>query len=617
MTHHQGGSQLRDLVLDALVSGLINGNTYALIAVGISLIFGVADLVNFAHGSVFAIGAMVGWWLAGVLHWPLVPTLVAVVLVTSVLGLIIERICVRPLTGAPPIAPLLSTIAVAMILDYSSQLIFSPETQHFPTLLPTNNFQVGGMRFGILDISILVVSIVSVAGLWAFLKYAKLGWAIRATAQDRDAAQQMGVNVGAIQGLSFALASALAGVGGVLVGMYYGNVNPTIGFNAGLTGFAAATLGGLGSLPGAIVGGLVLGVAESFGVTWFGGSVRQLIAFAIMVGVLWLKPNGLLGTAGVAFREPLTGTFFGNAPTVRLNRWHLIGLGLLVAVALPALGNDYLLQTASIVAIFAVLALSLTLLAGTAGQVSLGQAGLFAIGAYTSALLTKEHGWSFWVALPTAGLVAALLGAIVVAPALSLRGHYVAITTLGIGVMLVAALLNSESVTHGPLGITNIPPPVLFGQPIETPRAYYLLTLAVLLTCAALVALWQRSHLGRAWRSIRDDEVAARSLGVDAASYKALAFALGAFIAGLGGSLLAHEYTFISPDVFDVPTSILAFTIVVLGGMSNIVGAIIGAAVLVGGPELFRPLHDVRLLAYGLLMLLLVRFRPQGLLGNR
>lgn len=604
-------------MLDALVSGLITGNTYALIAVGISLIFGVADLVNFAHGSVFAVGAMLGWWLAGVLHWSLPATLVAVIIATGVLGLGIERFGVRPLSNAPPIAPLLSTVAISLILDYGSQLIFTPEVQHFPTLLPTNNFQVAGVHVGVLDLSILAVSLISVSALWVFLKRFKLGQAIRATAQDRDAAWQMGVNVGAVQGLSFAIASALAGIGGVLVGMYYGNVDPTIGFNASIEGFAAATLGGLGSLPGAVVGGLLLGVAESFGVTWLGGSTRQLIAFAIMVGVLWLRPNGLFGSAGVALREPMTGTFFGRGAAIRVGPWHLAALGVLAVVALPLFGGDYLLQIASLVAIFAILALSLTILSGTAGQIALGQAGLFAIGAYTSALLTKEQGWSFWFALPTAGLVAAFIGALIVTPALHLRGHYVAITTLGVGAMVVSALLNLEWLTRGPLGITNIPAPVFFGTPIVSPRAYYLLALAVLLLCAGLAFALQHSHLGRIWRSIREDEIAAQSFGVNGSHYKSLAFALGALMAGLGGSLLAHQYTFISPDVFDVPISILAFTIVVLGGMSNILGAIVGTAVLVGGPELFRPLHDVRMLGYGVLLLLLVRFRPQGLLGNQ
>ncbi|MGH2457565.1 MAG: ABC transporter permease [Chloroflexota bacterium] len=604
-------------MLDAFIGGLINGNTYALIAVGISLIFGVADLINFAHGSVFAIGAMVGWWVAFTLHWPFVPTLLAVIVVTGVLGLLIERLCIRPLANAPPIAPLLSTVAVSFILDYSSQLIFSPETKHFPTLLPSYDLQVGDMRVGTVDLAIFAVTIISVVALWAFLKYSRLGLALRATAQDRDAAQQMGVQVGAVQGLSFGIASALAGVAGLLVGMYYVNVDPTIGFNAMLEGFSAATLGGLGSLPGAIVGGYLLGVGESFGVTFFGGSTRQLIAFAVLVLFLWLRPTGLFGSSGVALREPLTGTFFGSGHFVRLNRWALGAIGLVLIVALPILGSPYILQVAAIVVIFTVLALSMTLLAGTAGQISLGQAGLFAIGAYASALLVKVDGWSFWVALPMAGVLAAVIGAVIVAPSLHLRGHYVAIVTLGIGAIVTSLLLNLDWLTNGPLGVSNIPAPVILGYAIIQPRDYYLLSLAVLLICAGLTALLQSSHLGRIWRSIREDEIAAQAFGVQLASYKALAFAIGAFMAGLGGSLLAHQYTFIDPTIFDVTISVLALTIVVMGGMSNIVGALVGAIILVGGPELFRPLHDARMLGYGLLLLLLVRFRPFGILGSR
>jgi branched-chain amino acid transport system permease protein len=603
-------------VLDALISGLITGNTYALIAIGISLIFGVADLVNFAHGSVFALGAMLGWFFVAVLGWPLIPTLIAVVALTALTGLVIERFALRPLAGAPPIAPLLSTVAVSLILDYSMQLIFEPETRGFPSLLATSNLQIGSTRLGTLDLVILLVTTVSVGSLWAFLKYHRLGWAIRAAAQDRDAAQQMGVAVGTIQGLSFAIASGLAGIGGVLVGMYYSTVSPNVGFSAGLEGFTAATLGGLGSLPGAVVGGLILGVAESVGVTLFGGTTRQLVAFAILILVLWLKPSGLLGSAA-ALREPLTGTFFGGAAPIRISRPVWIAIGVFAVVLLPLFGNGYLLQVAALVAIFSILALSITLVAGTAGQVSLGQAGLFAIGAYTSALLTKDHGWSFWLALPAAGVVTAVLGVLITAPALRLRGHYVAIATLGVGAMVASVALNWESLTYGPLGIANIPAPLLFGYPIEAPRDYYLLSLAVLLVCAAIVAFLQRSHLGRGWRGVREDEVAAEAFGVPLAGYKSLAFAVGAFIAGLGGSLLAHNYTYISPDVFGIVISVLALTIVVMGGMANVFGAIVGTAVLVGLPELFRPLSDVRMLGYGVALLLLVRYRPQGLLGSR
>jgi branched-chain amino acid transport system permease protein len=604
-------------MLDALVSGLITGNTYALIALGLSLIFGVADLINFAHGSIFAIGAMVGWWLAEEQGWPLWAMMIGAIAVTAALGVLIERLALRPLVNAPPIAPLLSTVAIGLILDRSAEMIFSPETRRFESELATNNFQVGGIRFGTLDLAILSVSVVSMAALWLFLKRAKLGWAVRATAQDRDAARQMGINVGAIQGLAFAIASGLAGIGGVLVGMYYSNVNPSIGFNAGISGFTASVLGGLGSLPGAVVGGLLLGIAESLGVTWFGGSTRQLISFAVLIGVLWLRPSGLFGAAGTTLREPLTGTFFGRGAAIEVRPWQLAVLGVVAVVGVPLVADDYQLQTAGIVTIFAILAISLTLLGGTAGQISLGQAGFLAIGAYTSALLTTEHGWNYWPALLLAGVVAGILGAIIVWPALGLRGHYVAIATLGIGSMVTAVILNAEWLTRGPLGVMGIPPPVLFGHQIFTPRDYYLLSVAVLLVCAGLVLLLQQSHLGRAWRSIREDEIAARSLGVSLTGYKSLAFGISAFIAGLAGSLLAHQYTFISPDVFEFQISLLALTIIVLGGMSNILGTILGAAVLVGAPELFRSLAEYRILAYGVLLLLLVRFRPQGLLGMR
>ena len=603
-------------MLDALVTGLITGNTYALIALGISLIFGVADLINFAHGSVFATGAMVGWWLGADFGWPLWAAAAGAVAVTVALGLLIERLALRPLVGGPPIAPLLSTVAIGLILDRGLELVFGPETRRFPSALATGNFRVGGIRFGTLDLVILATSLVGMGALWLFLRRSRLGWAVRATAQDRDAARQMGVNVEGVQGLSFALASGLAGVGGVLVGMYYGNIEPSIGFDAGISGFTAAVLGGLGSLPGAVVGGLLLGVAESFGVTWFGGSTRQLVSFAVLIGVLWLRPNGLLGAAG-ALREPLTGTFAGGGAALRVRPWQ-VALGAALALGvLPLVANPYQLQVATLVAIYALLALSLTLVAGTAGQVSLGQAGFFAIGAYAAGLLTTDGGWGFWPALLVAGVVAAILGPIVIAPALRLRGHYVSIATLGIGAMVAAVILNWEGLTYGPLGIFGIPPPTFFGREIVAPRDTFWLASAVLLVGAALVWRLQRSQLGLAWRGVRDDEVAARSVGVDLASSKALAFAVGAFLSGLAGSLLAHQFTYIAPDTFGFQVSLLALTVVVLGGMSNILGAILAAAVLVGAPELFRPLQDVRILAYGLILLLLVRFRPQGLLGVR
>jgi branched-chain amino acid transport system permease protein len=260
--------------------------------------------------------------------------------------------------------------------------------------------------------------------------------------------------------------------------------------------------------------------------------------------------------------------------------------------------------------------MSLTLVAGQAGQISLGHAGFFGIGAYTSAILTTIHGYSPWVGLPMAALLAGLIGAIITYPALRVRGHYVAIATLGIGQIVAFTLLNWESVTRGPMGITRIPPISLFGVDIVRPTEFYWLALVVALGVALLIWQLSRSHLGRSWRAIREDETAALTVSIRADHYKALAFGLSAAIAGLGGALIAHFYGYISYDSFVARESILTLTMVVLGGMSSIPGAFVGALALIGIPELFRPLADYRYILYGILLLLVIRFRPRGLIGG-
>jgi branched-chain amino acid transport system permease protein len=222
----------------------------------------------------------------------------------------------------------------------------------------------------------------------------------------------MGIDVDAMQRLAFALSGALAGIAGVLVGMAYRNVEPSMAAAATINGFAAAALGGLGFLPGAIAGGLILGVVESFGVTFFGGGAQEFVAFVVVIAVFWLRPNGLFARARTRAPEPLTGTFLGRGALVpNPPRALIIGALLLVAVVTFA-ANDYLLRLGSIIAIFATLGLSLTLVCGTCGIVALGQAGFMAIGGYATALLTTRAGWSYWAALPLSGLLGAGVAAL-------------------------------------------------------------------------------------------------------------------------------------------------------------------------------------------------------------
>jgi branched-chain amino acid transport system permease protein len=269
-----------------------------------------------------------------------------------------------------------------------------------------------------------------------------------------------------------------------------------------------------------------------------------------------------------------------------------------------AVKNPYVLQVLTNAWLLGMVAISVTLVTGTAGQTSLGQAGFLAIGAYASALLTLRLGWPFELALVAAALLTAALGTLMVLPAFRLRAHYVAIATIGIGEIVSQIILNWDAVTNGPLGLTNIPPPTFFGVEAIFAQDVYWYSLALLILAALFQWRLVRSSLGRVWRALREDDVAAQAFGINLNRYKALAFAASAAVAGLSGAFTAHMYTYIT------------LTMAILGGMGNILGAILGALALTILPEVFRGLVDYRYFLYGLVLVLLIRFRPQGILGT-
>ena len=602
--------------LDYTINGLIIGNIYALLAVGLALIFGVSHLINFAHGSVYAVGAYVGWACFTYLHLPLVLTAAIVLAVCAALGILIERLGLRPLAGAPRIAPLLATIGISLVLDQLLQIIFTPDPRALPSPLPDWRIHVGGGTIGALDILIAATGLGSAAVLYGFLRFTKLGWAVRATAQDRDAARQMGVDTDAVNRTVFAIASALGGLSGLLVGMYFNHIDPAMSFQATLKGVVAQVIGGMGNVPGAIAGSLLLGLTESYGVALFGSSYRNLFSFALLLVILVLRPNGLFASARSAPPEPMTGTFIAPARVVRVPPWLVFAL-LMVAAALPLWPNiPYALQVLTNAWLAAMLAISLTLVAGTLGQVSLGHAALLLIGAYASALLALDAGWPVWLSIPAAGVLTAVIGTALVAPAFRLRSHYVSIATLGIGEIVGLVILNWESLTRGPMGVTNIPELAIGSLELDSPQASYWSCLAVLVLLTLMQSRVLRSHLGRTFRAIRDDDVAARAYGVSLDRYKGLAFGVGGFSAGIAGGISAHLYSYINNETFTSTVSITALTMVILGGMGNLLGAIFGAVALTALPELFRGTAEYRMLIYGAVLLLLIRFRPQGLLGT-
>ncbi|SDC58665.1 ABC transporter permease [Paraburkholderia lycopersici] len=602
--------------LDYTLNGLIVGNIYALLAVGLALIFGVSHLINFAHGSVYMVGAFIGWLCLMRFGLPLPVALAVTVAGCAALGMAIERIGLRPLQGAARIAPLLATIGISFVLDQLAQLAFGPDPRPVPSPLPNWTLTVGGATLGSLDVLIAAIGVGAAAVLYAFLRFSRLGWAVRATAQDRDAAQQMGVDVNAVNRAVFAIACGLGGLSGLLVGMYYNSIDPAMGFQATLKGVVALLIGGLGNVPGAIAGSLILGLVESYGVALFGTSYRDLFAFVLLLAFLVWRPNGLFSANRRLPPEPLTGTFVSNRRALSVPR-PVIATLVEIAAALPlAISSSYVLQTLANAWIYGLLALSLTLVAGTVGQISLGHAALLLIGAYASALLSADFGWTPALTILLAGLLTAALGTLLVYPSFRLRGHYVSIATLGIGEIVGLVVLNWDSLTRGPIGVSGIAPLSLFGWTLDSARSVYWFTLAVLVALALLQLRLLQSHLGRTWRAVREDDVAARAYGVSPNRYKALAFAWGGFAAGMGGGIAAHLYSYINYQTFDSQVSILGLTMVILGGLGNVAGAIIGATALISLPELFRFAAEYRMLVYGVVLLLLVRFRPQGLFGS-
>ena len=601
---------------DYTINGLVIGNIYALLAVGLALIFGVSHLINFAHGSVYTVGAYVGLVCITYLNTPLPLTVVIVVLSCGLLGILIERVGLRPLQGRARIAPLLATIGVSLLLDQIVQLVFSAQPRALPSQVPDWRFEIGGGSVGALDLLIAAIGLASAGTLFAFLHFTKLGWAVRATAQDREAAQQMGVDVNTIDRTVFAVASALGGLSGLLVGMYYNNISPAMSFQATLKGVVAQVIGGLGNVPGAVFGSVLLGMIESYGIALFGTSYRNLFAFVILIVVLIFWPNGLFGGPRTLAPESLTGTFIAPSRPVVLPAW-LIAALIVIGALLPfAITSPYVIQTLSNAWLYAMLALSLTLVAGTAGQISLGHAALLAIGGYASALLAIDLGIPVFVSIPAAGVVTAIVGTLLVYPAFGLRGHYIAIATLGIGEIVSLVILNWESLTRGPLGITGIPPLAVGNHPFYSAPDVYWLTYAVLIGLGLLQWRLLRSPIGRTLRAIRDDDVAARTYGINPNRYKSLAFAFSGFVAGVSGAITAHLYSYINFETFTSQISVLALTMVILGGLGNVFGAIVAAVILVGLPEIFRIASDYRVLIYGLALLLLIRFRPQGLFGT-
>ena len=301
------------LFFDLTVSGLTLGSLYALIALGYSMVYGILKLLNFAHGDVYMIGAFVGWYTLHALGGPLNPTIsgaavlfvmfIVSMLGCGVLGVAIERFAYRPLRNAPRIAPLISALGVSIFLQNSALLIFGASFRDYDTfdLIGVKTFSVGQLFFSVTQLLTVVLAVLLMVALTIFVARSRLGKAMRSTSFDREAASMMGIDVDRVIAVTFFIGSALAGAAGVMFGLVFGQIYHYMGFIAGLKGFTAAVLGGIGSIPGAMVGGLIVGLAESYATGYLpqGSTFQNLYVFALLIAVILIRPAGLFGTAAI------------------------------------------------------------------------------------------------------------------------------------------------------------------------------------------------------------------------------------------------------------------------------------------------------------------------------
>lgn len=624
-----------ELFFSQILNGLAIGQVYALIALGFSLVFGVSNLINFAQGALFMLGAFFAFTGVVWLGWPLPVAAVVSVLLVSGLGVLLERLALRPLANGPFIAPVLSTLAISIVIDQLAEIIWSPEGQSFPVPFPEYTFYFGRAYITTTDILIFVFGLLAAAALTWFLKASWMGRTLRATAQDRDAAAQLGVRTSNVRQLAFGLAGALGALSGILVALYFKSVFPAMGLPFGLKGFAAALLGGLTSIPGAVLGGLTLGVVETLSSAYLGEGFRDLAAFSLLLVFLLFRPQGMLGdrrldalggAGGASGAMPST-SLLASASSQRsahrvfdLPPWGFLVVGAVLALLPFVVSSSYILQAVVYAMVFALLAGSVTLVSGSLGILAIGHAAFYGVGAYTVAVMSYTYGLPTELALPAAIALGAIVGAVASLPLYKLSGHTAALGTLAIGQIGFLVFMTWMPVTRGPMGFLNIPAPtfeLLGGLRLSDIGHKFWLVALVVALCLFLAQRLLNPEMGRTWRSIREDRLAAHAAGVPVRRYLMMGFAVSGAMAGAAGGLFAYVQNVITPDSFNVQASLLMLTMAVLGGLGNLTGAALAGFVLTIIPEVLREFSEWRMIVYGVILLMALRWRPHGLLGAR
>ena len=604
------------------LNGLASASLLFLVALGLTLIFGVTRVVNFAHGSFFMVGAYLavtfydrlgggylGFWGGAVLA----------ALVVGVLGALIEIVILRRIYRAPELLQLITTFGVVLVLKDATLYLWGPEDilgPRAPGL--TGAVSILGKPLPEYDLLLLVLGPLVGLGVWLLLKRTDWGTRVRAATEDRDMAAALGINQALMFTGVFALGSLLAGLAGALA-LPREPANLAMDLSIIADVFVVTVVGGLGSLPGAYVAAVIISVVKAwciglgetriFGVSFSFSKLTLVAEFIVMAVVLVIRPWGLFGTPQTPQR--IASASILPLPVPDLRRAWPIGSIVIVLVVLPFISDRYTVVLATDVIIFALFAASLGLIMGAGGMASFGHAAYFGAGAYAAAVAAKA-GAPMLIAVPAGVAFAAGLAVVFGWFCVRLSGVSLAMLTLAFAQITWAIAYQWDSVTGGSNGMVGVWPPAL----LASKTAYYFATLV--LAAVTIGLLWRTVHapLGYLLRAARDSRIRAEAVGVDVRLVQWRAIVAAGAAAGLAGALYVYSKGSLSPDSLSIPRSVDALAMVLIGGVQTLVGPVVGAFV-------FVMLQDwiVRATTYwhavlGATLILITVLFPQGIVGT-
>lgn len=608
-------------LLQLLISGLTIGCIYSLVGLGFALTLRATELFNFAHGEMVMLGAMIGYSALTFLHVSFLGAFVIVTICLALIGILIERFILRPMLRkkAPLLNLLIATLGISVMLQALAIILWGREPLKYPTAL-SGTLVVGHVQIQQLNLWIMVLSAILMIALQWFLTKTRLGIAWRAASLDPQTAQLYGVNRNVNVALTFGISAGLGGAAGVLIApLYFASFG--LGEAVLLKAFAAAAIGGFG-IVGTVAGGLVVGALETFGAGLISSEYKNVILYGLLLVILMLffKPQSLQGRSA---SQGVVGLGKKELCMV-MARWPgwvkpALIVGVIALWGGSALGfGPYALRILNIAMLFAIAALGLQLIIGYTGIFSFGHAALFGVGAYVYAVVSTKWGIGFPIAVLSA-ICVTMLVALLIVPVFRLRGHYVAVSTLVIGEIIVILIMNWKAVTNGAYGVFGIPAAKIGPWTIQTDRGFFIFGSLVLAVVVWGLRRLVSSRLGQGMRAVRTNELAAAAFGISAFRMRVLAFVMGAACAGLSGALYASYVSYINPQYFGFEASVMMVVMVVIGGLGSLAGAVVGAAFVILLPEVLRGLSDYRLVLYGALIVGFMVALPGGLadLGGR